>query len=362
MPFYFSLKGEPPEVRRRAVEGLTRLRAQFTAQQVPARTVDGTLLLATWNIREFDNAKYGWRTTEALYFIAEIISRFDLIALQEINENLWALDEVQRILGGWWKYLVTDTTEGAPGNRERMAFMYDSRKVAFGGLAGEIVLPKPKDGEVLQFARTPFICGFKAGWSKFNLCTVHIYYGEDKADNPQRIREIHDVAKFLADRVTQPARPEGAVTKMRNTDEEDVVLLGDFNIYSRSDATMKAITDAGFVTPEALQTIPGSNVAHDKFYDQIAFKVRPDRFGTTGKAGVFDYYKSVFRAEDEADFAPLIGKPYADAANKPRYFKEWRTYQMSDHLPMWIELRTDYSDAYLATLAQPVAPTPPPPV
>jgi hypothetical protein len=26
----------------------------------------------------------------------------------------------------------------------------------------------------------------------------------------------------------------------------------------------------------------------------------------------------------------------------------WRTFQMSDHLPMWVELKIDYSDDYLA--------------
>ena len=30
------------------------------------------------------------------------------------------------------------------------------------------------------------------------------------------------------------------------------------------------------------------------------------------------------------------------------YYKTyWRTYQMSDHLPMWIELKTDFGEEYL---------------
>jgi hypothetical protein len=43
-----------------------------------------------------------------------------------------------------WKYLLTDVTEGEPGNQERMAFLYDSRKVRFGGLAGEVMIPPRK--------------------------------------------------------------------------------------------------------------------------------------------------------------------------------------------------------------------------
>lgn len=79
-----------------------------------------------------------------------------------MHDDLRALDRLQSILGGWWKYIVTDVTEGTAGNRERLAYLYDSRKVTFGGLAGELVLPPSKKDDVLQFARTPFLCGFKA--------------------------------------------------------------------------------------------------------------------------------------------------------------------------------------------------------
>jgi hypothetical protein len=32
------------------------------------------------------------------------------------------------------------------------------------------------------------------------------------------------------------------------------------------------------------------------------------------------------------------------------YGGDWRTYHMSDHLPMWIELRSDFSDRYLENI------------
>ncbi len=101
---------------------------------VPARG-DDRLLLATWNIREFDSPAYGARSLEPLCYIAEIISRFDLVALQEVHRDLRALDELRALLGNWWQYLVTDVTEGTRGNDERMAFLYDTRKVRFSGLA-----------------------------------------------------------------------------------------------------------------------------------------------------------------------------------------------------------------------------------
>jgi hypothetical protein len=37
-----------------------------------------------------------------------------------------------------------------------------------------------------------------------------------------------------------------------------------------------------------------------------------------------------------------------DSGKSLYYRTYWRTHQMSDHLPMWVELRIDYSDEYLA--------------
>lgn len=357
MPFYYSIRKDEAKERRRTAEGLLRLRAQLK-EEVPRRTVTDTLLLATWNIREFDSSKYGYRTSEALHYIAEIISHFDLVAIQEVREDLSALDEVQRMLGGWWKYIVTDVTEGSSGNGERMAFMYDGRKVSFGGLAGEIVLPAKKKDPVLQFARTPFLCGFRSGWVKFNLCSVHIYYGESVADDPRRIEEIRDLARLLADRVQppmQPSRPQGETTAVKNTSGENMILLGDFNIFTHNDETFKALTEPGFQIPEPLMKLPGSNLGQSKHFDQIAFLCRPDRFEATKRAGVFNYSSSVFGDSDEAIHVEAMGEDYArnkDGAErtekeKTRYYKDWRTYQMSDHLLLWCELRIDFSQEYL---------------
>src|SRR4051794_11284761 len=103
MPFYYAIRKDPADDQKRIAEGLIKLRAQLD-RDLPRRTISDTLLLATWNIREFDSSKFGFRTSESLHYIAEVISRFDLVAIQEVREDLSALDEVQKMLGGWWKY------------------------------------------------------------------------------------------------------------------------------------------------------------------------------------------------------------------------------------------------------------------
>ena len=332
MPFYYRIDGTTDEGKRTA-QGLLRLRKQLDAQ-IPPRKLASALLLATWNIRHFG----GNRWEEALYYIAEIISRFDIIAVQEVKADLSGLAQVQRILGHTWKYVVTDVTMTRTGNYERLAFLYDENKVRFRGLAGEVVLSDSDLEKVnlsRQLARTPYLCGFQAGWWKFNLCTVHIYYGGKSANQKERVAEIGALAKYMARRAEKQAESE-----------ENLVLLGDFNIFKPEDKTMEALTDVGFFVPESLQSIEGSNVAKDKHYDQIAFVKKDLRLGYEDQAGVFDYYESVFRKSDEAVYAPLLNKTPEDE-DEDKGFDGRRTYQMSDHLPMWVELRTDFGRQYL---------------
>jgi hypothetical protein len=58
--------------RLRVVTGLERLRAALRADGgTPDRTVERSLMVATWNIREFGRSKYGYRSDEPYYYIAE---------------------------------------------------------------------------------------------------------------------------------------------------------------------------------------------------------------------------------------------------------------------------------------------------
>jgi len=348
MPFYQNIDASTTEGKR-TLTNLLKLR-EALSQQVPEKKLESNLIMATWNLREFDTEKYGGRTQESIYYIAEIISKFDIVAVQEVRKDLRTLKKLMEVLGSYWEYMFTDVTEGRQGNEERLTFVYDTRKVRFGGLAGEMVLPPmvEKDAETgqsiyvpsKQLARTPYMCGFKAGWTNFILTTVHILYGQSVATDPNRVKEIEALAKNMAKRASDKFEWSN-----------NLVLLGDFNIFSREDATFKAITDAGFVVPKEIQSLEGTNAAKDKFYDQIAFMVRPNRFERSGQAGIFDYFKLVMREEDESVYAAAMGEKYTEKdtpKKKSTYYKTfWRTFQLSDHLPMWVEIQVDHTDNYL---------------
>ncbi len=350
MPFYQNINSNTT-IGKRIIDRLLKLRVKLK-NEIPEKLLESNLIIASWNIREFDSPAYGDRVEECFYYIAEIISKFDIIAVQEVRQDLKALKKLIAILGGHWQYIVTDVTEGAQGNKERLAFLFDTRRVKFGGLAGEIVLPPfeakdPETGQIIyqpvtQLARTPYMCGFKAGWTNFMLATVHILYGTSAANDPDRIKEIENIAQILAKKTMDKYEWSG-----------NLVLLGDFNIYSPLDETYTSILKAGFEIPTQLQNLP-SNALQNKFYDQIAFKVMPGQFEITGKAGIFNYYEVVFTEADESIYASLMGEAYnttdvgTERKDKSLYYKTyWRTYQMSDHLPMWAEIKIDHTDAYL---------------
>ena len=98
---------EPPSDVR---DDLNGLRAALDAA-IPARMLDRNLLVATWNLRAFGDLTEKWcagandspkRDLHSLLCIAEIVSRFDVVAIQESRANLKALRHMLKALGSNW--------------------------------------------------------------------------------------------------------------------------------------------------------------------------------------------------------------------------------------------------------------------
>lgn len=350
MPYYPGLNHNPSMAKEKIfVRDKLLLLKDVLSNEIPHKTVDDSLLLATWNIREFDAEKYGPRLESTYYYMAEIISHFDLVAIQEVRDDLTAFKRLIKILGYDWDYVVSDITEGKAGNGERMTFIYDKRKVRFTRMAGELVLPEKKNGKVLQFARTPYIVSFQSGWFKFNIATAHAYYGKGKPGMKRRVNEIREAALFLKSRAEREAKMVKQKKELNSKwDNPNYILLGDFNIIKREDATFKALTQGTrfFIHDGVMKNkLEGTNVKKDMFYDQIAFLRQNDLLEMGEGAGVFDFYRFVFTEEDFAHYKPYMQTKGAKTLKK---YKEWRTYQMSDHLPLWVEMKIDFSRKYLA--------------
>jgi endonuclease/exonuclease/phosphatase family metal-dependent hydrolase len=285
-------------------------------------------LIATWNIREFSSLTEKWtaetndspkRDWRGLWAITEIVSRFDIIALQEAGGDLKALRTMIKTLGPDWNFIMTDVTLGSAGGGERLAYFFDTRRVQMAGLACELVVPPEwlaadESPTVLhqQFARTPYAVSFRMGGATFVLVTLHVNYGKSEAD---RIPELDGIARWMQDWAKRTAEWE-----------QNFIVLGDFNIDRRDDPAFKAFVSRGLtVAPPLLdlpRTIFDKDGAGDKahFYDQIAW-FEDDKGAllnmTPKTGGNFDFRKLVYR----------------DAALTLLQM----SFRVSDHYPLWIE-------------------------
>lgn len=311
------------ELPLEVAENLALLREDLD-QKVPFKELDRNLLIATWNIRGFGDLTRKWmsddkdsprRDLHSIFCIAEILSRFDVIAVQEVKGKLRALRDTLKLLGDNWSMILTDTNKSDSGNDERMAYLFDTRRVQLSGLAGEIVIPNEwvKDPDKVlreQFVRSPYAVSFRSGDKTFILVTVHIIYGKKSKD---RINEIHGIASWLNDWA-------GDI----NAYDQNLIVLGDFNIDARGDVLDKTFLSEGLYVPEELQSLSRSIFDATKYYDQIAWFNDAD--GKRPKLSL------EFMGAGNYDFVPT-------ALNNRGLSKQKLSFMISDHYPLWANFR-----------------------
>ena len=286
-------------------------------RDIPDKAAD-RLLLGTWNVA---NLGVQQRRADDYRLLAEIVSWFDIVAVQEVNDNLSGLYAIRDQLPRSYRLLFSD----AAGNNERLAFIYDARKAALQEKVGEIAIP-PSDLADIRlpginqqfggFDRNPYLASFKAGAFSFMLVNVHLYFGSEseRTSINRRCLETFAVARWAYQR-----------KRSKNAYARDIIALGDFNLPKKdeTDPVYKALTRRGLKLPKH-STEVGSNLRSDKHYDQIAFF--PGETGEfTGRAGVFDF--------DGALFAKLYQTRGKDD------FMAYMRYYISDHRVMWGEFR-----------------------
>ena len=307
------------KVSKEIAGGLLALKQRIKLAKIPPSKIDETLNIATWNIREFGKKE---RTDAAIHYIAEILGQFDLIGVVELRDNLSDLKKVLDILGPYWRAVYSDMIPDPGGNRERVAYIYDKRAVVFNGLAAEANEPRKKKGEEYlsesSFWRAPYLASFRSGNFDFIVLTTHIRWGKT---NKARIKEL----QLLADWVD-------AKRNEKHAEDKDILVMGDFNIPQIGDEFYKAITSRGLQMPDALAGLThGTNLKRDMRYDQILhYPTYKGRFTNAG--GSVDFFI------DDAHIKELFPKGMTRAKF---------TYQLSDHLPLWIQINTDIDEMRL---------------
>lgn len=85
-------------------------------------------------------------------------------------------------------------------------------------------------------------------------------------------------------------------------------------------------------------------------------------------AGALNYCKSLYTPDEWDTYYHLVrndaqrdgqkwshssnGTALTDAGRKRHFVNDWGTWQMSDHLPLWVALKIDFSEQYLQGISR----------
>lgn len=314
------------KVSKEIAAGLLVVKDRIAAAEIPSSKLDESFNLATWNIRDFGKKP---RSLAAIHYIAEVLGQFDLIGVVELRDDLRDLRRVLDVLGPYWRAVYSDAVLDAGGNRERVAYVYDKRQIAFNGMASAAFSRRTKQGTEwiadFNWWRPPYVASFKSGSFDFVVVSTHIRWGDSEAGREPELRAL---AQWVADKQAMFSKDK------RSFDDQDIFVMGDFNIPSQQSPLFKAITSTGLRVPNALTKAEfGSNLERNKRYDQILHLPHyPENF--TNHGGVLDFYAD----DHEAMF--------------PKLTKQAFTFQMSDHLPLWVQVNTDIDAKRLDQIIQ----------
>ena len=259
-----------PRCSRRTTFITILLLLTYTFSSLPASssTEYESITLASWNIRILsDNS----RDENELEMIVEILSKFDIIAVQEVRDST-VLDRIIRILPEGWTYRISDPV--GRGVKERYAFIFDTSRVK--DLGSSYLFVDPDD----LFIREPFIGHFVSGEIDFTLVTFHALFGDSITERRYEISLLDEVI---------------ASVDMANGSENDVILLGDFNMPA-DDWSWQIITHRPTVTPDMLTTITDTS-SYDNIWIPISDHLLYSRISA---ADVYPFDTIHFSDDDKA--------------------------------------------------------------
>ncbi len=222
------------------ISGMTIQDLISTEEQI--KSCSPNITIASFNIRKLsDNS----RTDEEIKQITEVLSKYDLIAVQEVLGDPVILNRTVEMLPGY-DFIVSEEVGNTA--KERYAFIYDTNKVE---LLGEANLYYDKYD---KFIREPYYASFKAGEFDFKIMTVHILYGDRASDRTEEMKQIADVYEYYQE---------------KDDIENDLILTGDFNTQPTQDNFdyIWAIPDVRVAIQEGKSTLGKTG----NLYDNIIF-------------------------------------------------------------------------------------------
>ena len=353
----------------------------------------GSVLLGSFNIRKLGSSRS--RNSGTWEFLADVCRSFDLLAVQEIMDDLSGLRRLMDLLGPDFSLVVSDQTgvfPGEPGVGERLGFIYrwsavDRMEVAsdvtfdrtkildsivsnYEAFTGDVApyarqladyragerkrRPKLKLSVFLSFIRQPFCVAFQISGHpgtkpyEFMAVNAHLYFGNYIDDRRQEFNALVD---WIMSRLKENS---GAYYP-------NFILLGDLNLdYDNPDRDRERIEErikslnselgeGPNVNFPFLDTHPSrkgvfrTNARMSETFDQIGLFSRDPRLptyadnpemGTDARGpdyGVFEFVNLFSEA--------LLDRPYEDLSPTERENLVARfEHKVSDHMPLWVRL------------------------
>ncbi len=368
-----------------------KLRADPKRYGLPQREY-GSVLLGSFNIRKMGKTRN--RSVDTWEFLAETCRSFDLVAVQEILDDLSGLQRLMSLLGPEFSLVVSDMTGVFPGERgvgERLGFIYRWNVVERMEVASDVTYdrskvidsiagayqeftedmgpyaqslqdyeagirktkPKLKLRTFLSFIRQPFCVAFRiAGHPgtqpyEFMAVNAHLYFGNYISD---RRREFNALTEWIMSRLKANTRAY----------YPNFILLGDLNLdydnpvtdRARIEQQIKSFNnelDGANVNFPFLDIHPNrddifrTNARLTETFDQIGLFNRDPRLPTyTDNAtmgaqpqgpdyGVFEFGNLFSEA--------LLGRPYSELSRtEASDFVARFEHKVSDHMPLWLRL------------------------
>jgi len=252
------------------------------------------ITIASFNIRIFSDKS---RDDEEISYIADILEKYDIIAIQELRDEEVLQRTVDLLKRRGEEYGCEVSDQVGKKVKERYAFLYRKDKIK-----------KIQEGRLYEerkdeFIREPFYATFKAGNFDFTLVTIHVLFGSSKKARRPEIRELAIVYNKVQD---------------EDPEEQDIILLGDFNFppTDKGFDNLKATSTMTFLVEPPVKTTITDTSLYDNFWFQKEY-VRE----YIGESGVNRFDEIMFNNDD----------------NKAKR-------AVSDHRPIWARFNISKED------------------
>lgn len=254
-----------------------------------------TITIASFNIQIFGKSKAG--KPEVMKIITDIITQFDIVAIQEIRDKSGtAIVQLETLLDatGTDYNIIIGPRLGRTSSKEQYAYIYNTNTIEH---IGE---PYTYDDSAEDiFHREPYIAQFRAKNGNFDFILLTIHTDPDTAT--EEIFALHEVI----------------IQSKQLTGEPDIITLGDFN----ADCSYHKESNKGPLSEDKyLWVIPDpadTNLAKsDCTYDRIIITKQTTSQDYTGSSGVyrFDTIHSLTydQAKRVSDHYPVYAEFYTN--------------------------------------------------